>query len=316
VDISSISVGNPRIAFYQPDPDYRRTEGLSQSAMKELLTSPAHFQAAYGPNPEPRFASAAMIWGSALHAKVLEPEKFDNLYFDRSCKAKEPTIKDLKEMLDEAQIEYIKTAKKPELESLLWPEGKKKDARTSMDPKDFENVNRAAEALRSHDITGEWFCPGIEKYREWNEVSMYAKTEQGLIVKGRVDRLLVTDDKIMILDLKTTQDASFKGFQKSVANFNYDLQAAWYLDLTRRCFGNERPIEFLFCAIEKKAPFGISVYRASEQLVRSGQQKMSRACEIYLQCMALDYWPSYDPIINDMSLPGWAVQREETTSDF
>ena len=157
---------NPtQVAFYQPDPDYRKTEGISQSAMKELLISPAHYQAAYGPNAEPRFATAAMTWGLALHGRVLEPEKFDNLFYDRSKKPKEPTVGELKEMATEMGLDFKSTIKKAELEALIWPEGKKKDNRTSLDPKDFDNVVRAAEALRTHDITGDWFCPGQENYR-------------------------------------------------------------------------------------------------------------------------------------------------------
>ena len=299
-----------QIAFYQPDPDYRRTEGISQSAMKELLVSPAHYQAAYGPNAEPRFATSAMTWGLALHARVLEPEKFDNLFYDRSGKAKEPTVQELKDMLDESQTEYPKTAKKADLEALLWPEGKKKDKRTSMDPKDFENVIRAGDALRTHDITGEWFCPGLPEYRKYNEVSLYIKNDLGQTLKGRFDRMLLTDDTLTILDLKTTQDATPKGFQRSVANFSYDLQAAWYSNLAQVCFPKHR-VEFLFCAIEKKAPFGISVYRASEGLLKSGRRKMAKALDLFEQCRVLDYWPSYEPVINDIDMPGWSHETTE-----
>jgi len=299
-----------QIAFYQPDPDYRRTEGISQSSMKELLISPAHYLAAYGPNAEPRFATAAMTWGLALHARVLEPEKFDNLFFDRSSKPKEPTIAELKEMLDESGTEYPKGSKKADLEKLLWPEGKMKENRTSMDPKDFDNVCRAAEALRSHDITGEWFCPGQKDFRKYNEVSLYAKNELGQQLKGRFDRMVETPEKITILDLKTTQDASPKGFGRSVANFSYDLQAAWYSHLAQRCFP-DRDVEFLFIAIEKKAPFGISVYRASSQLLQNGQKKMAKALDLYAQCLVLDYWPSYDPIIHDLSMPRWGLTEDE-----
>jgi len=304
-----------QIAFHQPDPDYRRTEGLSQSAMKELLISPAHYQAAYGPNAEPRFATAAMTWGLALHARVLEPEKFDNLFYDRSSKPKEPTIADLKEMLDESGTEYPKSAKKADLENLLWPEGKKKDNRTSMDPKDFDNVIRAAEALRTHDITGDWFCPGQEKYREFNEVSLYCRNELGQTLKGRFDRMLLTDDTVTILDLKTTQDATPAGFVRSVQNFSYDLQAAWYTYLAEQCYPG-RSVEFLFVAIEKKAPFGISVFRASPQLIANGQKKMARALELFAQCETLDYWPSYDPIIHDLVLPQWALHKDTSDPSF
>jgi hypothetical protein len=315
MQLEGLAPNAPRVAFYQPDPDYRRTEGLSQSAMKELLKSPAHYMSAYGPNAEPRFATAAMTWGLALHARVLEPEKFDNLFYDRSSKAKEPTVQELKDMLDESQVEYPKSAKKADLELLLWPEGKKKDSRTSMDPNDFGNVIRAAETLRTHDITGEWFCPGNEGYREFNEVSAYIKNENGQTLKGRFDRLLLDEagKKVTILDLKTTQSAELRDFQKSCVNFSYDLQAAWYSHLAERCWPGFE-VEFLFCAIEKKPPFGISVFRASENLVRNGRKKMAKALDLFAQCQALDYWPSYDPIVHDLDLPAWGLYSQEEQS--
>ena len=309
---------NPtQVAFYQPDPDYRKTEGISQSAMKELLISPAHYQAAYGPNAEPRFATAAMTWGLALHGRVLEPEKFDNLFYDRSKKPKEPTVGELKEMATEMGLDFKSTIKKAELEALIWPEGKKKDNRTSLDPKDFDNVVRAAEALRTHDITGDWFCPGQENYREFNEVSLYIKNELGQTLKGRFDRLLLDEEnkKVTILDLKTTQSAALKDFQKSVANFSYDLQAAWYINLAQKCWPGF-DVEFLFVAIEKKAPFGISVFRASPGLILNGQKKMAKALDLFAQCQTLDYWPSYDPIVHDLDLPGWALSRDDDTGEF
>ena len=298
------------IAYGMPDPDYRKHEGISQSSMKELLISPAHFLARYGPQAEPFFPTAAMIQGTAVHARVLEPEIFDNLFYDRSKKPKEKTVAELKEMLDESQIEYPKTAKKAELELLLWPEGKKKDNRTSLDPEIFRQVHGAADALRAHDITGLWFDPGAPDYRKFNEVSVFAKNHAGQILKGRFDRLKVEEDRVLILDLKTTQDASFKSFQRSVANLSYDLQAAWYSWLAKQAFPNKR-VEFYFCALEKRAPYGINVFRASEALLMSGERKMAKALDLLAQCQALDYWPSYDPIIHDLALPSWAVEKEE-----
>lgn len=315
--LESLALNNPHIAFHQPDPDYRKTEGISQSSMKELLVSPAHYLASYGPNAEPRFPSAAMIWGSALHCKALEPEVFDNLYFDRSSKAKEPTVADLKEMATEMGLDFKSTIKKPELEALIWPEGKKKDNRTSMDAKDFDNVNRAADALRAHDITGEWFCPGQEDYRKFNEVSLYTKNEMGQVLKGRFDRLLLDEEAktVTILDLKTTQSAQPKEFQRSVVNFSYDLQAAWYTRLAEICWPGYE-VEFIFVALEKKPPFGISVFRASPGLLKNGQKKMAKALDLFAQCQVLDYWPSYDPIVHDLDLPTWALTREDDPGEF
>ena len=62
--------------------------------------------------------------------------------------------------MDDEGIEYKKTAKKPELEALLYPDGKPVDKRTSLAKEDFATVCGMGDALRTHDIAGKWFDPG------------------------------------------------------------------------------------------------------------------------------------------------------------
>ena len=299
----------PIVCHGQSDPDYRAAKGLSQSAMKELLISPAHFLARYGPDAEPFFPSKAMTDGTAIHHKVLEPDTFDATYINKGEKPKEPTVPEMKALCKESGHDVPSGAKKADLELLLWPEGKPKDRRKALDADTWRMVNNAAAALRTHDIAGDWFCPGATDYRKHNEVSVYVKHENGQILKGRFDRLDTSGEVIRILDLKTTVNASPREFQRSVVNYSYDLQAAWYMNLARRAFPG-RPVEFYFVALERKAPYGISVFKASDNLLHSGQVKMDRALDTYCQCEALNYWPSYEPVVHDLDLPPWAVAKE------
>ena len=96
------------VRYHQPDRDYRRAQGRSQSELKEVLRSPAHWLARYGPNAEPSFPSAAMIIGTAFHAKVLEPEAFDGRFYDRSQAAKPLSVAALKAALAQEQVEIPK----------------------------------------------------------------------------------------------------------------------------------------------------------------------------------------------------------------
>ena len=292
------------VRFHQPDYIYRKADAVSQSELKEVLRSPAHWLARYGPEAEPTFPSNAMIIGTALHAKVLEPEIFDKEFVDRSSKPKELTIGQLKEELDSAGIEYKKTAKKPELEALLYPDGKPVDKRTSLAPEDFKMVCGMADALRTHPVAGNWFDPGRKNYRKANEVSMYA-TAMGMDVKGRLDRLEKTEDGWMILDLKTTDDASPEVFQKKAFNMGYHIQAAFYSDLVRWVFGPDEKVTFMFCAIERKAPHGIGLYRASEPMIELGRQKYTEAIRTLRYCKETGVFGGYSPEPQELNLPGW-----------
>ena len=304
------NVTSPVLEHELPESIYRAYPALSQSSMKELLVSPAHYMARYGPDAPPFFPSAAMIMGSAIHARVLEPETFDAQFINKSDKPKDLTIPELKEMLDAQGVEYPKAAKKAELEAMAFPGGKPKDQRTSLDAETYDAVLNAAEALRCHDITGQWFCPGTRDYRKNNEVSLFVRNHMGLVLKARLDRVIFDGVTVKILDLKTTHTSSPREFQRTVANFSYDLQAAWYSDLAAKCYPDARAIEFYFCALERKAPHGISVFKASQNLIDSGRQKMTNALEQYAQCTELNYWPGYAPKVHDLDMPAWAKSGE------
>ena len=300
------------IRFKQPDFAYRKAEGVSQSELKEVLRSPAHWLARYGPDAAPTFPSIAMIIGTALHCKLLEPELFDSQFVDRSTLDKELNITQLKAALDDEGIEYKKTAKKPELEALLYPDGKAVDKRTSLSADDFAIVNGMAEATRSHSIAGNWFDPGRKNYRRGNELSMYVEPSAdtfGLPIKGRLDRLEKTADGWMILDLKTTDDASPGTFSKKAFNMGYHLQAAFYTDLVSKVLQTEN-VDFMFCAMERRRPHGIALYKAGSDMLDLGRKQYKEALRTLAYCKETESFPGYDSEVLELTLPGWAKGQQ------
>lgn len=303
------ATGQPLVCFQQPDRDYRQNPSISQSEAKEMLVSPAHWLHRYGPNAAPFISTPAMRLGSAFHARVLEPADFEG-EFCRKADAPTHSIATLKKLLDLEGISYKSTTKKADLVALAFPDGEPKDSRTVLTDEDWSRCFGMAEAIRSHDYCGMWFDPGQKDYRKFNEVSLYAKTHQGLHIKGRLDRLNIDGGKATILDLKTTDDASLKSFQRSVVKFKYDLQAAWY----SRLVGLAHPdleVEFLFCVIEKSPPHGICVYRASDSILDHGNRLMDKALNLFGERQALNDYPAYPPLIQDLELPSWAFMEDD-----
>lgn len=305
------TLGSPLICWNQPDPEYRKAEGLSQSAMKEVLRSPAHYMARYGPEAEPFIPTTSMLMGTAVHARVLEPETFDAQFCSRDQYRGEPTVAELQEHLTAEGIEFKKSAKKPELLALAYPDGVPQDPRTAFNIDDWRSVMGMADALRTHDLAGMWFCPSQQDYRKHNEVSVYSKAQTGQILKARLDRLQFgSGSRLQILDLKTSDSASPHEFKRKVSSLSYDLQAAWYTRLAQEAFPGFE-VEFLFVVVERSRPHGIRVFRASESLIANGQRKMDRALEKFSQCSAINLWDGYDPEITDLELPSWAMMEEQ-----
>src|SRR3546814_8878287 len=78
----------------------------------------------------------------------------------------------------------------------------------------------------------------------------------GLRCKARADRW--NRRRRYMADLKTTDDASERGFGRSVVNYGYDITHAHYCEGARAC--GEPVDKYLIVAQEKKAPYLAAVY--------------------------------------------------------
>ena len=144
-----------------------------------------------------------------------------------------------------------------------------------------------------------------------SEQSFFAtEPETGLEVKCRPDFML--DDGSLIIDLKTTTDASPKGFQKSLVNFRYYVQAAWYLDVVEMSTG-KRPDGFLFVAVEKQRPFSTGVYVADEEMIKIGREHAMEDLRKIAEWKAEDRYPGYSDRAEMISLPKWMLPKEDGT---
>jgi exodeoxyribonuclease VIII len=137
---------------------------------------------------------------------------------------------------------------------------------------------------------------------------MWVDEISGLQCKCRPDWLL--DDGSMIVDLKTTEDASPRGFQKSIAQWRYHCQASWYLDGLQHATGN-RPEQFVFIAVEKKPPYACAVYFADQQMIEIGRETARRDLDKLNVCKAADYWPGYSDGIEQINLPPWMLPKAD-----
>jgi exodeoxyribonuclease VIII len=109
----------------------------------------------------------------------------------------------------------------------------------------------------------------------------------------------------VIVDLKTTRDASPDGFAKSVAQYRYHVQAAFYSDGYRAAFG-EAPRGFVFIAVETEPPYLVAVYVASETMAQRGRIEYQTDLDTFRRCQDADTWPGYSDAPLTIDLPKWA----------
>lgn len=272
------------VVYCQPDPEYRRAAGESQSHLKSILTSPAHYIAA---SKRKFFTSSVMTIGTATHCKALEGEDTFAANF-----VKKPD-----------NIKY--TTK----EGRDWREAQGKKTILVNDGKDrqWDSVVGMTDALRSLD----WFNPDQEDYRKYNEVSIYWK-EDGIPCKARLDRVLVHEDEVVVLDLKTTDSVSVDKFQGKMVDLGYDFQASWYSHAAELVY--KKPVRFIFVAIERSEPHAIDLFEAPPELLAEGRAKNRLALKTLKECRKTNHWPTREPSIKMLQYPRWYTPVSETTT--
>lgn len=260
--------------------DYHASKGVSKSRLDVLARSPAHYFAKYldKDNPKKDEPTAAMIAGTLAHCAILEPDEFGLRYvvlptgLDRRTKEGKAAFAELEASGKEVILEdQYKTAQR-----------------------------QAASVCRLPDI-----AMALEKGRA--EVSAYWTDEKtGLLCKCRPDLVYSCEAGDILLDVKTTKDASPREFSRSIANYRYDVQAAFYSDGYALASGR-RVLAFIFVAVESEYPHLAAAYQIDEASIMAGREKYRRDLETLKNCHERNEWPGYSTAIEPISLPAWAM---------
>ena len=256
-----------------PDPEYRAAAGISQSALKAILDSPARY---LWERDNPTFKDA-YDFGHVVHGRILgvgEPvARLD--FTDRRTKA-----------YKEAEAAARAAGETPMLAAT------------------YDEAVACAEAALAHPLAGPILTAPGE-----SEASLFWTDERtGIPCKGRLDKLVVTgDEQHFIVDVKTTAtSAAPSAFAASAAKYGYHIQAAFYSDGYEQITG-ARPT-FLHVVIETKPPYLTSVVQLDDEAIDIGRARYQDALDIYQRCVETGEWPGYtDVIASTISLPRWAT---------
>lgn len=130
----------------------------------------------------------------------------------------------------------------------------------------------------------------------------------GLTLKCRPDALLPSR---AVLDLKTTQDASPRGFAKSVRGFGYDLQAAAYLYFC----GLEASLgdcpTFGFIAVEKEPPYAVAIHTLDYDYLKWAKNQVMLTLDQIKRAQDSGDFTTGWPEVNVIGKPAWLQDDNE-----
>jgi len=251
--------------------EYHSYDALGSTMIKTMARSMLHFwDDNLNPNKEPKEDGEHMFFGELLHVLVLEPHLLDSTT-DRLSK-----FKNGQKALDK-----------------------------------IDNALRIAESI--HNLAhGQLILNGAgipEHTIIWEE---QVKLEDGSIhiikCKCRLDYWVMNEMFLngLILDLKTTRDASQSSFERDAENLKYFIQAAWYCRGAMVKYKLELRPPFIFLAGEKESPYCSVPYLASDDMVDQGW----KACQVkmiqYAKSKQTGVWPGYPTKTQILNRPRWA----------
>jgi exodeoxyribonuclease VIII len=271
--------------------NYHRLVALTKTGLMMLKKSPAHYW--HWMTSPPEESSQSMHLGTATHTLVFEPHKWDE----------EITV--IPEDAPKKPTSVQRNAKKPSEETIAaiewWDNFYATASGRAIITAEQEREARAmAAAVRSHPEAMEYLNHPSAK----PEVSIVCtETVKGLEIpcKGRCD--LLTMNGTVMVDLKTTIDASAEGFSKSFMSYGYWMQAAHYISIARK---SGLPIEkFIFIAVESSAPNCVALYELDAQSLEKAFAIRQRLMERLSDCIAKNDFPANTKGVQPLTMPPW-----------
>jgi len=180
-----------------------------------------------------------------------------------------------------------------------------------------EKVERMREALYQHPDANKylWDLDGVNE-----AVAFWTDPKFGVPMKSRYDRFIYEDDedtvevgqesekqevgRPVIVDLKSTRNASLEEFQRDIGNRRYHFQAATYVR-GARSLGWPRP-KWMFVCVENEEPFGVATYELKPETISTAENEVRSAMRVVAEAMDEDQWSGYPPYTRQIGKPRWA----------
>lgn len=257
--------------------DYHEAPGVSKSHLDIIDgSSPRHYWQRYlNPERPVEEPTDALRVGNAIHAAILQPNLFESRY------AAAPKVDKRTTIGKEAYAAFKRgSVGKEELSAIEF--------KLCLEMRDAVHAHPVARGLLMHGTAEHsFFC---------------THAETGELIKCRTD--YVTDDGDMVVDLKSTTDASPHSFARDAGNYRYDLAPPWYFDVIGAVTGRT-PRNWVWLAVEKEPPYAIGIYYAQKHDIIRARDTARRNFLQILHHRRLNAWPDYGEVVRPLEMPAY-----------
>lgn len=255
--------------------EYHAHAAVGSSSLRTILkSSPAHF---LYDRENPSESTPAQEFGTTIHQAILEPNVF------KAQMVVKP--------------KFAGTGSRAHAEA--W--ALENHGKTIVTEDQLDIVSGILKSISKHSIASSILAGGASE-----ESYFWRDADSGILCKCRPD---FNREGRIVVDVKSTLDASYRSMQRDIANFKYHVQAAYYLDGITQVLGQTHDT-FLILAVEKSAPYGVQVFEIDEATIEAGRQEYKRALMILKKCQETGVYPAYPDALTPLALPAWAWPLE------
>ncbi|QND53444.1 hypothetical protein HB779_17285 [Phyllobacterium sp. 628] len=259
-----------------PNEAYHSGPGISKSGLWTIQTkTPAHYK--FPPIVEETTQTKAVKdFGTGAHLAILEPELFEKLV------VRGPDDRRGNKWTDLA-------------------EGCKLSGKLLLVSKAYDEILALRDSVHADPFINGIITGG----KAMVEPSGYAiDPVTGCLCRVRPD--LYREDLGIILDVKTTESAHPDAFARSVINYGYHAQEAFYSDIWASL---NKPVNgWVFLTFEKKSPYAAAAYELPPSIVEEGRATMRQALDRYAECTKTNRWPAYGEGVQELTFKHWAYR--------
>lgn len=262
-----------------PAEDYHAADGVSNSMLKHMDPTPAHFQAYLA---EPKKQTTATVLGTLVHSMVLEPDK------------------PLEGLIVKPSDVDFRTAKGKE-----WKRIQEEAGKAIISEEDHANALGMVHSISRHPEAKRIIADAE------TELSLFARNprfddlfgEDNPLLKARLD---IAPMGNFLGDLKSCEDVSDEALKKLLYTYDYFQQGAFYLDIWNEVLPHDPKSAFVFIFVKKTRPYSVRVKRLKQRAINAGRGRYVQRLTRYVECVRANDWPDYPTDIEDIDIPEWA----------
>jgi exodeoxyribonuclease VIII len=265
---------------------YHANPAISHSKLECYRRRPALYYKKYVAKtlPQPEETSAFRL-GSAVHCAILEEKEFAARYILKP---------DCDRRTKEGKIQFAEFSAQHSDKTLL-------------DADEMAQVVAMREAVAAHPIASQLLAEGMPEMT-WRKLQPNALGA----LQCRTDHFNpcgcdISEFHPYALDIKTVESLdsdAFRNFERAAFSYGYHRQAGFYLPLINEILGYSVS-RMYYVAVEKVEPFGVAVYKLSDDAIARGQDENIADLVRLKRSLETNDWPNIEPTIHELKLPAW-----------